>query len=272
MSHEISVERANGAAIVTMQRPPVNGLTPAFVSELDAVRVALEAEGVGAAVLASGVEGTFCAGADATWVSEGTARSGASAFVAEFEAFTGALTRLAHAMHDGPVLWIAAIGGHAVAGGFELAMACDLRICAESGVTFAFPELRMFGASPTGGGALQYVARAAGRSRTIALVTSGERFGPKEALAWRLVDDVVPSETLAQSVRERAAAIGAPPTAGAIAQLKAALRGADLPVDDARRLDRAVFVEQLHGPAFPAGLDAFARRFGRNASHSKGPS
>lgn len=268
----LRVERRDGAAIVTMERAPVNGLTPDFVAELDATRRTLEAEGIGAAILASGAAGTFCAGADAAWVAAGAAGAGGSeAFVAEFERFTGELTALAHAMHDGPILWIAAIGGHCIAGGLELAMACDLRVCAAEGVTFAFPELRMFGASPTGAGALQEVARAAGRSRTIALVTSGERFGPAEALAWRLVDEVVPASELAERAFTRAKTIAAAPVAGAILQLKAALRGADLPPDDARALDRRVFLEQLHGPAFPAGLDAFARRFGRGAS-SKGKS
>jgi enoyl-CoA hydratase/carnithine racemase len=266
----ISVERREGMAVVTMRRAPVNGLTPAFVAELDGVRRQLEADGVAAAVLESGVAGTFCAGADATWVAQRTDALGPDAFVAEFEAFTGALTTLAHAMRDGPVLWIAAIGGHCVAGGLELALACDVRICAAEGITFSFPELRMFGASPTGAGALQELVRAAGRSRTLLLVTTGERFGPEQAQAWRLVDEVVPSDALAERGRALATTIAAAPVADAIAQLKAALRGADLPLDDARALDRTTFVEQLHGPAFAAGLDAFARRFGRSTSPSKG--
>ncbi|MEA2689754.1 MAG: Enoyl-CoA hydratase/isomerase, partial [Candidatus Eremiobacteraeota bacterium] len=107
MSEHISVERRDGAAIVTMRRAPVNGLTPAFVAELDGVRRELEADGVGAAVLRSGLDTTFCAGADATWVAQGVSDAGAAAFVAEFETLTARLTALAHAMHDGPILWIA---------------------------------------------------------------------------------------------------------------------------------------------------------------------
>ncbi|GAC1408409.1 MAG: enoyl-CoA hydratase-related protein [Candidatus Velthaea sp.] len=267
MSADIDVERRDRVATVTLQRPPINGLTPELVAELDRLRAELETdESVGAVVLQSGLESTFSAGADATWIAQRCADIGAEAFVPEFEAFTADLTAFAHAVHDSRVVWIAAIGGHCIAGGLELALACDMRVCAQTGVRFALPELGMFGAAPTGGGALQYLVRAAGRSRTMHLIVTGERFEPAAALEWRLVDEVVPRENLSERASSLATSAARPAVSQAMSGVKAALRGSDMPLDDARALDRTRFVNSVRAPAFARGLREFAQKFGRKAA------
>jgi enoyl-CoA hydratase len=266
----IEVTQRERVAIVTMNAAPVNGLTPEFARELDAVRVQLRADAnVGAVVLASGNPATFCAGADASWVAERSAAIGVEAFTGEFERFTGELTTLAHAIYDGPQVWIAAIDGHCVAGGLELALACDIRIAAAEGVRFALPELGMFGAAPTGAGALQVLVRVAGRSRALMLVATGAAFAPIDALAWRIVDELAPHGGVLDRASAVAELIARPAVAGAIAGVKEALRASDVPLDEARRRDRDIFVKQLHAGPFADGLAQFAQRFGSGVKGTK---
>jgi enoyl-CoA hydratase len=259
----VRAEVTGGTALVALERPPVNGLAPALVAELDRVRAALEADpAVGAAILTSDLPGTFCAGADASWVAEGCRRDGAARFVDEFRRFTAELTGLCHALEDGRVVWIAAINGHCVAGGLELAMACDLRLVADAPIRFALPELPMFGAVPSGGGALQPLLRAVGRARALRLVATGEPFGPADALAWGLVEEVTPADELLARARALAEQVARPPVRAGIPGFKAAAAAAYLPLSEARRVDRELFEAQIGTPTFVAGLEEFARRFG----------
>jgi enoyl-CoA hydratase len=259
----VRVEVTGGAALVALGQPPVNGLAPALVAELDRARAELEENSsVGAAILTSDLPGTFCAGADASWVAEGCRRDGAARFAEEFRRFTAELTRLCHALEDGRVVWIAAINGHCVAGGLELALACDLRLVADAPIRFALPELPMFGAVPSGGGALQPLLRAVGRARALRLVATGDPIGPADALAWGLVEEVVPADELPGRARALAEQVARPQVMAGIAGFKAAAAAAHLPLSEARRADRELFEEQISTPTFAAGLEEFARRFG----------
>lgn len=123
------------------------------------------------------------------------------------------------ARHPKPVL--AALNGHALGAGLELAMACDMRICAP-GAKLGQPEVNL-GIIP-GGGGTQRLPRLIGLGRASRMVLTGELVDAQTALAWGLVDEIADDPTA--RAKELAASIAAkPPTAIRLA--KEALRASE---------------------------------------------
>jgi enoyl-CoA hydratase len=108
------------------------------------------------------------------------------------------------AAEDFPKPIIAAINGYCLGGGCELAMACDIRIAAET-ARFGQPEVNL-GILP-GGGGTQRMARLLGLGTTYKLLYTGEMIGAAEALRIGLVEEVVPAAALLERARELAAVI-----------------------------------------------------------------
>jgi enoyl-CoA hydratase len=151
------------------------------------------------AVLA-GASGTFCAGADLH--AQGT--SEANRVAADGDGPMGpSRLRLGK-----PV--IAAIEGHAVAGGLELALWCDLRVAAEDAVLGVF--CRRYGVPLIDGGTVR-LPRLIGQSRAMDLILTGRAVGAEEALAIGLVNRVVPSGTAIEAAQQLAAELAALPQA-----------------------------------------------------------
>ena len=99
---------------------------------------------------------------------------------------------------------MAAVGGYALGGGYELALSCDLIVAAE-GATLGLPEVGL-GLVP-GGGGTQLLTRRVGRNRALDLVLTGRRVDAAEAYALGLVDRLVPVGTARAAARELAAEI-----------------------------------------------------------------
>ena len=144
----VTVERRpDGVALVRLDRPKANALSGELLQQLRAIAEELTADPPGAVVVWGG-ERIFAAGADIVQMEDG----GPEAVSANFAAATGALARL-------PRVTIAAINGYALGGGLELALACDLRICADD-AKLGLPEI-LLGVIP-GGGGTQRLARLVG--------------------------------------------------------------------------------------------------------------
>ena len=112
---------------------------------------------------------------------------------------------------------IAAVNGFAIGGGFELALACDLRVASHS-ASFALPELGL-GLLPAAGGA-QRLTRLVGPGRTMDLILTGRRISADQALEWGIVTEVVVPERLDERATELATVIAAKgPIAVATARL-----------------------------------------------------
>jgi enoyl-CoA hydratase/carnithine racemase len=129
---------------------------------------------------------------------------------------------------------VCAINGAATGGGLELALACDIRIAAES-ARFSLPDLSM-GLLPLAGG-LQRLARLVGRGKALELALTGDEIGADEALRIGLVSSVVPEDRLAaeaDAIAKRIAERG--PIATAYAK-EAVTRGIDLPLEQALRFE-----------------------------------
>jgi enoyl-CoA hydratase len=166
---------AEGAGIETVwiDNPPVNALSEDALAGLQSAFERLGPD-THVAVLRGRGERGFSAGADVTAIAAGLA--------------TRRIQQLADVIEDVPVPVIAAIHGHCLGGGLELALACDLRV-ARSDAELALPEVRL-GLVP-GGGGTQRLPRLIGPGRAGWLLMSGERVGAAQAEAWGLVERVV---------------------------------------------------------------------------------
>lgn len=194
-------------AILSLSRAPVNAIDEDWLSGLDAALAAVErAEGV-AALLVRSTERLFCAGADLALMRsrfdtpEGRDRM--VMFVREIQRVYARLARM-------PQVTIAEIGGAALGGGFELALACDLRIAAET-ATMGLPEARL-GLLP-GAGGTQRLTRIAGEATAKRLILAGEIVTGAAAAALGLVQWAVPAAELPARAMATAAGIAALPAA-----------------------------------------------------------
>ncbi len=181
---------------LTIDRPPVNALSRALVARLaeEARRVA--GDPAVACVLLAARGRAFCAGADLK------ERRGMSDD--EVLATVEAIGEMTSAVAAIPVPTIAAVGGAALGGGLELALACDLRVAAE-GARLGLPECTL--AIVPGAGGTQRMARIAGPSVAKEWIFTGRIATAHEALADRIVDRVVPDDRLEEEALALAAEI-----------------------------------------------------------------
>jgi enoyl-CoA hydratase/carnithine racemase len=173
--------RDDGVVLVQLNRPPMNPLSQAMLAALRDVARALAADASLKAVVVTGSDRAFAAGAD---IDEFGDRDAAVRIAASFREAFDAVASI-------PRVVIAAIQGYALGGGLELAMTCDLRVAAES-ARLGQPEI-LLGIIP-GAGGTQRLPRFVGPARAKEMIWTGRQVRADEALAIGLVDRVVPAE------------------------------------------------------------------------------
>jgi enoyl-CoA hydratase len=138
---------------------------------------------------------------------------------------------------------IAAINGLAMGGGFELTLACDLRIAEEGDYEVGLPEVKV-GILP-GAGGTQKLARLVGMPRALEMTLRGRTVSPAEALALGIVHEVVPAGTSVARAQEVAAEI-ATRSPKAVAHIKRLVRMTpETPLADGLALERTLFLDLL---------------------------
>ena len=244
MSELVHLERRDdGLAIVTLDNPKVNALSSTLLDELrDLARGLIDDPP--RAVLLTGGPKVFAAGADISEFGgpEEAERVGKS--------FLDALEAVAAI----PRATIAAIGGYALGGGCELALACDLRI-ASARARFGQPEV-LLGIIP-GGGGTQRLARLVGPSRAKDMIFSGRQVTADEALGIGLVDRVVPADEFEAASLAWATELAAGP--GAVMGLaKAAIdEGLDVDLAAGLRREQELFAESFRTEDSQIGVASF---------------
>ena len=220
----IRVAVTDGVAVLTLDNPPMNLVTLALTRQLDAALARLAADtGVRALVVTGAGERAFCAGSDIKEFGGVADDVVGKKLAAENAAFA----RLAAF----PTPTIAAIDGVAFGGGLELAVCCDLLV-AGAEARLALPEVKL-GVFPGSGGTIR-VPRRIGEGRAKQLMFTGEPIDAATALAWGLVNQVVPRGQAVAAARALAAQLAALP-ARALALMKEAVA-----VGLAHREDEAV--------------------------------
>ncbi len=175
----------------------------------------------------------------------------------EVHAFHELLRRTLDGIQAAPQVFVAALNGAALGGGLELALACDLRVAADSAL-LGLPEVSL-GIIP-GGGGTQRLARLVGVSRAKDLVLTGRRATAAEALAMGLVAELVPPQRLVAAALELAARV-ARNAPVALRQAKRAIDGGwSLPLAEALDLERRLYQECLETSDRREALRAFAEK------------
>jgi len=245
------VEQHDAVLLVTLNRPrALNALNGQLLSELSAVvaRVASDA-GVRALVLTGAGDRAFVAGADITELAALDAES-ARRFAASGQSVFGALERLGKPS-------IAAINGFALGGGCELAMACTLRLAADT-AQLGQPEVDL-GLIPGFGGS-QRLARLIGHGRALALLLGGHQIGAEEAERIGLVNRVVPAVHLKTEAMALAQQLAAKAPLAVRYLLNAVYAGADLPLEQALQLEATLFGLSASTADMKEGTRAFLEK------------
>jgi enoyl-CoA hydratase len=251
----VGLEIDGGVAVITIDRPEVrNAIGFATVEELDAAIETVERSGAAVMVVRGGGDRAFVSGGDLKELDAVRTFEQAADMASRVRTVLDRLAAL-------PVPVIAAVNGHALGGGAEVAVAADIRLAADD-VRIGFTQVNL-GIMPAWGGAERLVGLV-GRSRALLAVASGTQYDAQEALRIGLVDVVAPREEFDASWRglaERMAAL-APGTTKA---LKAVVAAAAPAVHEHTRERAVALFAGLW--AAPAHWDAVAAMTkGRNGS------
>ncbi|MDD2867721.1 enoyl-CoA hydratase-related protein [Neomegalonema sp.] len=185
MSFECILTRVEGAVgVVTLNRPEaLNALNRQLTGELSAAVAGFDADPQIGAILVTGSEKAFAAGADVKEIKDKT-------FAEVYE--EGFVTASWEALARARKPTVAAVSGHAVGGGCELAMMCDIVVASES-ARFSLPETQI-GIIP-GAGGTQRLTRLIGKAAAMDMILTGRALDAGEALAMGLVSRVFPQES-----------------------------------------------------------------------------
>jgi len=250
MSYEnITVETRDSVGLITLNRPKaLNALSSALMADLaDAVKAFESDDAVGAMVL-TGSEKAFAAGAD---IKEMKDKTYMEAYKEDF--ITASWESVAHARK--PV--IAAVAGYALGGGCELAMMCDFIIAADT-AKFGQPEITI-GIIP-GAGGTQRLTRFVGKSKAMDMVLTGRMMEAEEAERCGLVSRVVSADELLDEALAAAAQIAGYERVSVMAAREMVDRAYETTLSEGIRFERRTFQSLFGTPGQREGMDAFASK------------
>jgi enoyl-CoA hydratase/carnithine racemase len=242
-------------AVLTLRNPPANTYSHEMMRDLDeaVLRARFDPE-IQVIVLIGAGEKFFCAGADIAMLQRADP-------VWKYQFCLHANETLLRLEHT-PKLVIAALNGHAVGGGLEVAMAADLRIARRDAGKIGLPEVSL-GVLP-GTGGTQRLARLVGKARAIELMCSGRNLTVAEALELGIVHRVVDCDAASFAREALAYARGfcAPGAAAmAVGHIKRAVQtGAELPLEAGLALERELQARLFQSADASEGLAAFNQK------------
>lgn len=251
----VAVERRGGAAVLRYASPPLGYMNArgaeAMLAEVE--RAAAD-PGVRVIILTGGQPDVFVRHYDVGEILHAAAavRSGASS-TEDFE--HGVFGRLTDAVAAAPKPMIAAINGVCMGGGFELALACDLRIADRAVKAIGLPETRV-GIFP-GGGGTQRLPRVIGEAKALELILRGLVFDARGALEFGLVHEVV-RDSLARAL-EIAADIEERGAEGIAAAKRLTRAAASRPLSEGLAEERRSFAEVLRAESATSAMERFVQ-------------
>lgn len=242
-----------GLAIIELNDPPANTYTYQMMQQLDgAILKARMDDSAHVIVIRGKGDKFFCAGANIKMLQEVTPR---------FKYFfclhaNETLLRLEHT----PKLTIAALNGHCVGGGLEVALACDLRIAKAGAGKVGLPEVNL-GVLPGTGGTVR-ISKVLGRSKAIELMTTGSTFSMEDARELGLVNQVLEGDDFWQQVCDYARQFCPPNKASkAVGLIKRSVHsGYELPTESALSLERELQQQLFQSADATEGLTAYVEK------------
>lgn len=249
MTDLIQTERHDAVLLLRLNRPQaLNALNAGMMADLAAALTLAEADDGVRAVVLTGSEKSFAAGAD---IREMAGLSFAEAFTRDiYGPESRVLARF-------PKPLIAAVSGYCFGGGCELAMLCDLIFAGET-ARFALPETGL-GIIP-GMGGTQRLPRLVGPAIAMDMILTGRQLSAAEALAAGLVARVLPVDKLLDASLEAAKAIAARPALAIRAAKEAVQRGQEVGLSEGIALERRLFHSLFATEDQKEGMAAFAEK------------
>jgi enoyl-CoA hydratase len=246
---EIPGPPADHVALVTLDRPAqLNALSFSLLRQLAAALESLDADPACYCIVLTGAgDRAFAAGAD---ILELAGQTPASLAAGDEFAAWDRIGRIRT-----PI--IAAVRGHALGGGCELAMACDM-IVAGDDAQFGQPEIKI-GVMP-GAGGTQRLTRAIGKARAMELILTGRPISAREADAIGLVTSVVPAEATVDAALELAARIAAMPPLAVRAAKESVKQAFELSLTAGLELERRNFFKLFASEDQREGMAAFVEK------------
>jgi enoyl-CoA hydratase/carnithine racemase len=247
----VKVSKEDRVCIVTIDNPPVNMISRPVVEDL---RGALEGvwadDDVKVVVITGGGQMAFIAGADINAILELKTPGEAKQIVTEVH-------ELFLTIENSPKPIIAAINGHCLGAGIELAMACHMRI-ANNRAMFGQPEIGL-GIIP-GFGGTQRLPRLVGKGKALELILTGDRITGAEAATIGLVNKAVPGTEVmktAVSLAKKIASFGRPAIAAAV---ESVTRGLGVTLREGLEIEADTFASMVETEDMREGLSAFLEK------------
>lgn len=252
----VQFRAVEGIAVLTLNDPPANTYSYEMMQELDrSILKARMEEGVHVILITGQGEKFFCAGANIQMLSSVTP---------EYKYYfclhaNETLSRL----EQTPKLVIAAINGHCVGGGLEVAMAADLRIARKGAGKMGLPEVSL-GVLP-GTGGTQRLVRITGKATAIELMATGELFSFEKGWELGLVNHIYEADTNDQFIKQAmdyARQFTLPDKAArAVGRIKRSVQtGAEIPFESALALERELQQQLFQSEDAKEGLDAYVNK------------
>jgi enoyl-CoA hydratase len=243
----------DGLAVIELNHPPANTYSYPMMRELDeAILTARMDDAVHVLILRGKGEKFFSAGADINML--------ASAHPRFKYYFCLHANETLMRLEQTPKLVIAALNGHTVGGGLEIAMACDLRIARRDAGRIGLPEVNL-GVLP-GTGGTQRLPRLVGRSRAIELMATGRTISFEEGLEIHLIDEVFDRDEFWKQILEYARQFVPPNKASkAIGHIKRAVcTGIDMPLAEGLAVERELQQRLFESADAAEGLAAYVNK------------
>lgn len=246
----VTYEQDGFVGVVTINRPKaLNALNSDVLKEIEATFDAIDLDTTRAVVLTGAGDKSFVAGADIGEMSTLTK--------AEGEAFGKVGNDVFRKIETFPIPVIAAINGFALGGGCEIAMSCDIRLCAENAI-FGQPEVGL-GITP-GFGGTQRLARLVGAGKAKEMIYTAFNIKAEEAYRIGLVNAVYPQAELLDAAKKMAAKIAANAPIAVRACKKAINEGLDVDMDQAVVVEEKAFGSCFETEDQKAGMGNFLEK------------
>lgn len=239
-----------GVGQVTLNRPKaLNALSTPLITELNEALLKFNASDNVASIILTGSEKAFAAGADIKEMAPLTfSQAYRNSFIESWSDLTTQIKK--------PI--IAAVSGHALGGGCELAMMCDIIYCTDK-ANFGQPEIKL-GTVPGAGGS-QRLTRAIGKSRAMELILTGKFFSGREAYEWGVAARTFPTyEELMEATLNTAETIAGYSKVAVQAGKEVVNKSQDLPLRDGVEYERRVFHSLFGSQDQKIGMKAFAEK------------
>ncbi|ARP83900.1 enoyl-CoA hydratase [Bordetella genomosp. 8] len=252
----VLIETRGRVGLLTLNRPKaLNALNDALMDELGQALLAFEQDATIGAVVITGSDKAFAAGADI----------GAMKDWSYMDVYgTDYITRNWETLKRVRKPVIAAVAGYALGGGCELAMMCDILVAADT-AKFGQPEIKL-GVIP-GAGGTQRLPRAVGKAKAMDMVLTGRMMGAEEAERAGLVARVVPADKLLEEAIEVATVIASMPLQAAMMAKECVNRAFEAPLNEGMLFERRSFHSLFGTPDQKEGMAAFVEKRKPNFHH-----